>query len=106
MHIRHIRNELLSTLQTVVGVVERRQTLPILANVHLEARESELVVRATDLEIEMEVSCPVQGLKPGKVMQPLRAAIAGTSESPGMFEMLEALGQGRVVARVERMARG
>ncbi|BDP41177.1 glutamate--tRNA ligase [Deinococcus aetherius] len=47
-----------------------------------------------------------RGLKPGKVMQPLRAALAGTSESPGMFEMLEALGQGRVVARVERAARG
>ncbi|WP_084050795.1 glutamate--tRNA ligase [Deinococcus hopiensis] len=47
-----------------------------------------------------------KGLKPGKVMQPLRAAIAGTSESPGMFEMLEALGRDRVVSRVERAARG
>ncbi|WP_216318644.1 glutamate--tRNA ligase [Deinococcus aestuarii] len=47
-----------------------------------------------------------KGLKPGKVMQPLRAAIAGTSESPGMFEMLDALGRERVVARVERAARG
>lgn len=47
-----------------------------------------------------------RGLKPGKVMQPLRAAVAGTSESPGMFEMLEALGRERVVARVERAARG
>lgn len=47
-----------------------------------------------------------RGLKPGKVMQPLRAAIAGTSESPGMFELLEVLGQERVVARVERAARG
>ncbi|MBB5235302.1 glutamate--tRNA ligase [Deinococcus budaensis] len=46
-----------------------------------------------------------RGLKPGKVMQPLRAALAGTSESPGMFEMLEALGRERVVARVERAAR-
>lgn len=46
-----------------------------------------------------------RGLKPGKVMQPLRAAVAGTSESPGMFEMLEALGQERVVARVERAGR-
>ena len=43
------------------------------------------------------------GLKPGKVMQPLRAALAGTSESPGMFEMLEAMGKERVLRRVERM---
>ena len=42
------------------------------------------------------------GLKPGKVMQPLRAALAGTSESPGMFEMLEALGKERTLARIDR----
>ncbi|GGQ92459.1 glutamate--tRNA ligase [Deinococcus ruber] len=42
------------------------------------------------------------GLKPGKVMQPLRAAVAGTSESPGMFEMLEAMGKERVLARIDR----
>jgi len=72
MHIIHVRNELLSALSTVVGVVERRQTLPILSNVFLEARESELVVRATDLEIEMEVSTPVQNLKPGKLTAPAR----------------------------------
>jgi len=47
-----------------------------------------------------------EGVKPGKVMQPLRAAIAGTSESPGMFEMLEAMGQGRVLGRVARVLNG
>lgn len=72
MHIRHIRNELLQTLATVVGVVERRQTLPILANVYLATRNDELVIRATDLEIEMEVSCPVQVLSPGKLTAPAR----------------------------------
>lgn len=43
------------------------------------------------------------GLKPGKIMQPLRAAVAGTSESPGMFEMLEAMGKERVLARIDRV---
>lgn len=42
------------------------------------------------------------GVKPGKLMQPLRAAVAGSTESPGMFEMLEALGQERVLARLDR----
>ncbi len=46
-----------------------------------------------------------RGLKPGKVMQPVRAAVAGTSESPGLFEMLEALGRDRVLARLERAAK-
>lgn len=72
MHIIHVRNELLSAISTVVGVVERRQTLPILSNVLLEAREAELVVRATDLEIEMEVSIPVQSQKVGKLTAPAR----------------------------------
>ncbi len=44
-----------------------------------------------------------QGLKVGKVMQPLRAAVAGTLESPGMFELLELLGKERVLARLDRM---
>ncbi|MPY65956.1 glutamate--tRNA ligase [Deinococcus sp. SDU3-2] len=57
-------------------------------------------------EAELRAFAEERGLKPGKVMQPLRAAVAGTSESPGMFEMLEALGRERVVARVERAARG
>ncbi len=72
MHITHVRNELLGALSTVVGVVERRQTLPILSNVLLEARDAELMVRATDLEIEMEVSIPVQNLKSGKLTAPAR----------------------------------
>ncbi len=42
------------------------------------------------------------GVKVGKLMQPLRAAVAGTTESPGMFEMLEALGRERVLARLDR----
>ncbi|MFC4425944.1 glutamate--tRNA ligase [Deinococcus navajonensis] len=46
-----------------------------------------------------------QGLKLGKVMPPVRAAVAGTLESPDLPELLETLGQARVVARVERSAR-
>ena len=43
------------------------------------------------------------GLKAGKVLQPLRAAVAGTVESPGMFELLETLGKDRVIARLDRV---
>ncbi|WP_407570548.1 glutamate--tRNA ligase [Deinococcus altitudinis] len=46
------------------------------------------------------------GVKVGKLMQPLRAAVAGTTESPGMFEMLEALGRERVLARLDRAITG
>ncbi|AAF10063.1 glutamate--tRNA ligase [Deinococcus radiodurans R1 = ATCC 13939 = DSM 20539] len=46
-----------------------------------------------------------KGLKMGKVMPPIRAAVAGTMESPDLPEMLEALGRERVLARVEKAAR-
>ncbi|WP_029479743.1 glutamate--tRNA ligase [Deinococcus marmoris] len=46
-----------------------------------------------------------KGLKLGKVMPPVRAAVAGTLESPDLPQMLEALGRERVVLRVERAAR-
>ena len=47
------REAILKALQTVVGVVERRQTMPILSNVLLAARGGKLSVTATDLEVEM-----------------------------------------------------
>jgi glutamyl-tRNA synthetase len=55
-------------------------------------------------EAALRALAEAQGLKPGKVMQPLRAAIAGTSESPGMFEMLEAMGKERVLGRLGRVS--
>ena len=43
------RDVLLKPLQAVIGVVERRQTMPILSNVLLVAKGNELAVTATDL---------------------------------------------------------
>ena len=47
------RDALLKPLQAVSGIVERRQTLPILANVLLEQRDGHLFVTATDLEMQI-----------------------------------------------------
>ncbi len=47
------RETLLEPLQLVIGVVERRQTLPILANVLLTLEGQSLAITATDLEIEL-----------------------------------------------------
>ncbi len=48
------REALLKPLNVVVGVVERRQTLPILANVMLSLNEAELTLTGTDLEVELQ----------------------------------------------------
>jgi len=47
------REALLKPLQLVVGVVERRQTLPILSNVLLSLDQSRLSMTGTDLEVEI-----------------------------------------------------
>jgi DNA polymerase-3 subunit beta len=47
------REELLKPLQTTIGVVERRQTMPILANVLFQVDGDRFWITGTDLEIEM-----------------------------------------------------
>src|SRR6266550_499474 len=54
MQLKQIpRDALLKPLQAVSGIVERRQTLPILANVLLEQKNGRLFVTATDLEMQI-----------------------------------------------------
>lgn len=53
MELKIDRESLLKPLQQVIGVVERRQTLPILGNVLLKSANNQLSITATDLEIEM-----------------------------------------------------
>ena len=43
------REKILAALQAAIGVVERRQTMPILANVLLTAKDNRLAGTATDL---------------------------------------------------------
>ena len=47
------REALLRPLQAVIGVVERRQTMPILSNVLVGLQDSRLALTGTDLEVEL-----------------------------------------------------
>lgn len=53
MNITIQREQLLKPLQIVNGVVERRQTSPILSNLLLTVRDTQLSLTGTDLEVEM-----------------------------------------------------
>ena len=53
MKLRIGREELLTGLQRVQGVVEKRNTMPILSNILLEAKHDGAEIVATDLEIGM-----------------------------------------------------
>ncbi len=67
MKLRAARDVLLKPLQAVIGVVERRQTMPILSNVLLVARDGELLVTATDLEVELVASAEVDVESGGEI---------------------------------------
>lgn len=54
------RDTFLKPLQTVQGVVERRQTLPILANVLIQSRDGKMSVTATDMELELVASLELE----------------------------------------------
>lgn len=60
MKISANRDDLLKPLQQVVGVVERRQTLPILANVLIAVNDNDLSLTATDLEVELRTHAPIE----------------------------------------------
>lgn len=59
MKITIERSELVRMLSSVERVVENRNTIPILSSVLLQATDGEFSVRATDLDIQVEVTKPL-----------------------------------------------
>jgi DNA polymerase-3 subunit beta len=53
------RDTLLTPLQTVMGVVEKRHTLPILSNVLIEKVGNRLSILTTDLEIQIKIETEI-----------------------------------------------
>jgi DNA polymerase-3 subunit beta len=66
------REALLKRLQHVVGVVERRQTLPVLANLLVVVDATGVSLTGTDLEVEMVARTDAEDLAPGEVTIPSR----------------------------------
>jgi len=64
------RGDLLNALSHVQNVVERRNTIPILSNVLLQASKKELRLTATDLDIEAVDSAPAKVAREGAVTAP------------------------------------
>lgn len=66
------REVLLQPLSQVIGVVERRQTLPVLANFLLSARDNRLTVTGTDMEVELISNVPATVTQDGDITVPAR----------------------------------
>jgi DNA polymerase-3 subunit beta len=75
------KNELLRELQLFQGIVERKNTIPILANVLIEAKDDEVRMLATDLEVALRSRCQASVAKGGSLTVPAKK----------LFEIVKAL---------------
>src|SRR5687767_12314032 len=66
------KNDLLRELQLFQGIVERKNTIPILANVLMEANGNEVRFLATDLEVALRSRCTASVAKSGSVTLPAK----------------------------------
>jgi DNA polymerase-3 subunit beta len=69
------RESFLKPLQQVIGVVERRQTLPVLGNLLVNASGGKLKLTATDLEVEIQAEAPANISEEGEITLPARKLI-------------------------------
>lgn len=72
MKFKTQRETLLKPLQLVIGVVERRQTLPVLSNLLLVAEKDRLSLTGTDLEVELLAGVALDVSEPGEITLPAR----------------------------------
>ena len=66
------KTDLLRELQLFQGIVERKNTIPILANVLMEAKGDELRFLATDLEVGLRSMCKASVSKSGALTLPAK----------------------------------
>lgn len=93
------RDAFLKGLGLVHNIVEPRQTLPILANVLLEAGEEALRVTATDLEVGARVSVPARVATPGAITVSARKLAEIVKELPAAGVSLKVGDSAAVVLR-------
>ena len=86
MKLRMGRVELLTGLQRVQGVVEKRNTMPILSNILIEAKQEGVEIVATDLEIGMRGHYKATVEKPGGI----------TVSARKLYEIIKELAVGEI----------
>ena len=82
MEVHVDRDAFFRGLQLVHNIVEPRQTLPILANVLVEASGETVRVTATDLEVGARVTVPAKVAQAGTITLPARKLLEIVKELP------------------------
>ncbi len=97
------REALLRPLQLVAGIVERRQTLPVLSNVLVTLKDSKLSITGTDLEVEIRSQVELeQAGESGGITLPARKFVDICRSLPDGAEIKFATEEGRAILRSGR----
>ena len=72
MEILVRKNDLLRELQLFQGIVERKNTIRILANVLIEANDDAVHLMGTDLEVALRSKCTATVVRPGSLTLPAK----------------------------------
>jgi DNA polymerase-3 subunit beta len=96
------KSDLLKELQLFQGIVERKNTIPILANVLLEASGDEVRLAATDLEVGLRGRCPASVAKPGSLTLPAKKLFEIVKELPETDIRIEEERPGTVKVAADR----
>lgn len=92
------REPFLKPLQMVAGVVERRQTLPILSNVLLKVENGQVAITGTDLEVELVARISLDSSVDGEITVPARKLVDIFRELPDATNIdVELTGQKLVI---------
>ena len=78
------RDEFLESVSHVQSVVDRRNTMPVLTNLYLEAGETDLCMRSMDLQVAMEVRCPARISSPGRTTVSAKRLFSILRELPAL----------------------
>jgi DNA polymerase III subunit beta len=94
MEILVRRSDLARELHLVQGIVERKNSIPILSNVLAEARSGELRISATDLDVSLVCGCPAEVKAEGGV----------TLSAKKLYEIVRSLPDAEVSLTLEKDA--
>src|SRR5881296_1687915 len=96
------KNDLLRELQLFQGIVERKNTIPILANVLMEAKGDEVRFLATDLEVGLRSKCSASVAKGGSLTLPAKKFFEIVKSLPESADIRIAEDKGGVKVAADR----